>query len=272
MEEPRPSAWILLPPIFCAILLLATLAFGRNVQVFLWLNHLGRFASDNFWIFVTTLGDGLVLLVLVLPFVWRAPKIAWALVIAWLLVALLIKGIKLPILMYRPVALLSPDQFRLVGPAYRYNSFPSGHAASAAAYFATIGIYYRQRWVRAAAVMLVLIIAYSRIAMGLHWPTDVLCGFMGGWILALPAYWLSKRFTFGSSRAAQFFLSFAIGPAAVAMFFINHTDYSPAHHLLQAISLAAVLFALCDCLLIHLRAKSRRLHQSEIASSLAETA
>src|SRR2546430_11484028 len=174
--------WFFLPPIICAILLLAIQITGRDVQVFLWLNQQGRFAGDTIWISVTTLGDGLVLFVLILPFIRRRPDLAWSLIVAWSLIALMIKGIKISIVTYRPLAIIDPSQFRLVGAAYRYNSFPSGHATSAAAFAASLCIFYRQRWVRVAAIGFALLVAFSRVAMGLHWVTDVLVGLLGGWV------------------------------------------------------------------------------------------
>ena len=256
-QSPRKITWSLyLPPIICFGLLLAIYFSGRNVDVFLWLNHLGRFGGDNFWIAITTLGDGLLLLVLVLPFIRRKPDLAWSLIVAWLLVALLIKGIKIPLVSYRPVSIIGPDRFRVVGAAYKYNSFPSGHAASVAAFFGTICIFYRQKWVRAAAVILAVLIAYSRLAMGLHWPTDVLVGFLGGWISALLAYWISRRLTFGKSRVAQIIFAIIIGGAAIRMLLINHTDYPQAFRLLQTVALASLIFAVCDYALARRKSNS----------------
>jgi membrane-associated phospholipid phosphatase len=246
-QSPRKIGWSLyLPPIICFGLLLAIYFSGRNVDVFLWLNHQGRFGGDNFWIAITTLGDGLLLLVLVLPFIRRRPDIAWSLIVSFLLVALFVKGIKIPVVSYRPVSIIVPDRFRLIGAAYRYNSFPSGHAASAAAFFGTICIFYRQRCVRTAAIALAVLIACSRVAMGLHWPTDVLVGFLGGWISALFAYWISRRLTFGKSRAAQIIFAVIIGGAAIRMLLINHTDYPQAFRLLQIVALSSLIFAFCD--------------------------
>ena len=118
---PRIDKWLFLPPILCAVLLLAIQVTGRDVQVFLWLNQQGRFAGDTLWISVTTLGDGLVLFVLILPFIRRRPDVAWSLIVAWLLIALFIKGIKISIVTYRPLSIIDPTQFRLVGAPYRYN-------------------------------------------------------------------------------------------------------------------------------------------------------
>ena len=255
---PTIEKWFFLPPIICATLLLAIQMTGRDVQVFLWLNQQGRFAGDTLWISVTTLGDGLVLFVLILPFIRRRPDLAWSLIVAWLLIALFIKGIKTSIVTYRPLSIIDPTQFRLVGAPYRYNSFPSGHATSAAAFAGTLCIFFRQRWVRVPAIGLMLLVAFSRIAMGLHWATDVLVGLLGGWVLALLAYLLSSRLTFGRSRVAQIIFGVVIGGAAIRMFLINHTDYPQAFRLLQTIALGSIVFSICEFALARRNAKSRQ--------------
>src|SRR5262252_3790398 len=182
---PRLEKWFFLPPIICLILLVLVNFSGRDIQIFLWFNHWGRFASDNLWIAVTTFGDGLALFVLTLPFIRRKPALAWSLILTWLLIAFWIKGLKSLIVTYRPLSVLDPASFRLVGAAYRYNSFPSGHATSVAAFVATLCIFFRRIWLRAALVGLAVLVAFSRLAMGVHWATDVLAGFAAGWLSAL---------------------------------------------------------------------------------------
>jgi membrane-associated phospholipid phosphatase len=268
-ESPRKIGWSLyLPPIICFGLLLAIYFSGRNVDVFLWLNQQGRFAGDNFWIAITTLGDGLVLFVLVLPFIRRRPDLAWSLIVSFVLVVLFVKGIKIPIVSYRPPSIIDVNQFRLVGAAYRYNSFPSGHAASIAAFCGTICIFYRQRWVRAVAITLAVLISYSRLAMGLHWPTDVLVGFLGGWISALLGYLISSRLAFGKSRAAQIVFAVIIGGAAIRMSLTNHTDYPQAFRLLQIVALGSVVFAVCDYGLARRKSKSQNADEKPPDNSL----
>lgn len=253
---PKVERWFFLPPIICAVLLLAIQITGRDIPVFLWLNQHGRFASDTLWIGVTTFGDGLVLFVLILPFIRRRPDVAWSLILAFLLIALFIKGLKTSIVTYRPLSIIDPTRFRIVGAPYRYNSFPSGHAASAAAFAGTLYIFFRQRWVRGAAIGLALLVAFSRIAMGLHWATDVLVGLLGGWVLALLAYLFSRSLSFGTSLVAQIIFAIVIGGAAIRMILINHTDYPQALRLLQTIALASIIFTICEFALSRRNSKS----------------
>ena len=253
---PPIQKWFFLPPILCLILLVLVNLSGRDIQIFLWFNQQGRFAGDNFWIGVTTFGDGLVLFVLTLLFIRRKPALAWSLIVTWLLVALWIKGLKYSIVTYRPLSVLDRDSFRLVGAAYRYNSFPSGHATSVSAFVATLCIFFQRSWVRIALISLALLVAYSRLAMGVHWLTDVLAGFVGGWVSALLAYYLSRRFAFGTSRLAQMIFTVVIAGAAVVMLWVNYTDYPQAFRLLQIIALGTLVFTVCDYLLTSRRRKS----------------
>ena len=62
-------------------------------------------------------------------------------------------------------------------------SFPSGHGATAVSLFGSAAMEIRKRWMWFLAVILPLLIGLSRIAVGVHYPTDVLAG----WLIGLAA-------------------------------------------------------------------------------------
>ena len=71
---------------------------------------------------------------------------------------------------------------------YAGSSFPSGHAVAAAAAWATVAFVLgrgRGRWTRATlvglAVALGVVVAGTRVALGVHWTTDVIIGLAIGW-------------------------------------------------------------------------------------------
>jgi membrane-associated phospholipid phosphatase len=222
-----------MPPAVGLGLLGLLFATGANRAVFLVLNHAGRPLGPLFWLHLTMLGDGAVALALVLPCIRRAPHCFWAALAAAVFAALWTQVIKQFADVPRPLAALAADQFFQAGPAYRHVSFPSGHAAAA---FALAGI-----WVmggngdgngillrRALLLLLAALVGVSRIMVGVHWPADVLCGMVGGWLgawlgLALHARWRWRTSGIGgllaglllSGVAASLLVSRHIGIPAV---------------------------------------------------------
>ncbi|MGI8911935.1 MAG: phosphatase PAP2 family protein [Rubrobacteraceae bacterium] len=86
-----------------------------------------------------------------------------------------------------------------------FYSFPSGHATVAAGFYGalTLLIAYRlrgrARWaVAVSGVLLVLLIGFSRLYLGVHYPTDVLAGYLAAplWVISVGvvyATWVSIR-------------------------------------------------------------------------------
>jgi membrane-associated phospholipid phosphatase len=63
---------------------------------------------------------------------------------------------------------------------------PSGHSQSAVVVWGTIALEFRKRWLWIVAVVLMVLIGFSRIYLGVHFPTDVLAGWaVGAIVLAL---------------------------------------------------------------------------------------
>jgi membrane-associated phospholipid phosphatase len=66
------------------------------------------------------------------------------------------------------------------------SSWPSGHAQNTAALWGTLAALVRLRWVAALAGAVILLVGFSRLYLGLHWPIDVLSGWLiGGAVAAL---------------------------------------------------------------------------------------
>jgi undecaprenyl-diphosphatase len=78
-------------------------------------------------------------------------------------------------------------------------SFPSSHAANITASMLFLGLVYR-RWL-APLLALALVVSFSRIYVGVHWPSDVLVGMAIGAAIAAAAYLLFTRLYREGTRA-----------------------------------------------------------------------
>jgi membrane-associated phospholipid phosphatase len=66
---------------------------------------------------------------------------------------------------------------------YKFHSFPSGHTATAFAFFGVIGFAYRRRWAWS-FLLLASVIAWSRVYINAHFFSDVLVGVVIGLFFA----------------------------------------------------------------------------------------
>lgn len=67
---------------------------------------------------------------------------------------------------------------------------PSGHAQHTLVEWGVIAAWVHRRWFSVLAVALVASIGFSRIWLGVHFPTDVL----GGWLLGAVLLWIYLRY------------------------------------------------------------------------------
>ena len=59
-------------------------------------------------------------------------------------------------------------------------SFPSGHSTNGITAYTSLALTFRRKVFTAAAVILPLLIGFSRVVVGAHYPTDVICGWLFG--------------------------------------------------------------------------------------------
>jgi membrane-associated phospholipid phosphatase len=225
----QEQAWHWGVPAF-ALLAMAVLALlDANVALFYAVNKTLALAGDALWIHLSMVGDGKIAILFMLPFLGRRPDVVWQFILAILLVTLWVQGMKELFSHARPPALLPLESFHLIGPALQNNSFPSGHTTSV---FLLAGLLCLQRvnnWTKLSVLLLALLIGFSRIASGVHWPMDVLGGALGGWLVALGAVWLSQYWRAGLNVWAQRAFALLATPLAVWAVWSLWHDYSDVY-------------------------------------------
>ena len=91
-------------------------------------------------------------------------------------------------------------------------SFPSGHTQTAAALFGSIAIRARRAGTAFAAALVVVLVALSRLYLGVHWPKDVLVGAVLGLLCAVLVYLLFSNFNERGRERACLVLAAAFLP------------------------------------------------------------
>lgn len=76
------------------------------------------------------------------------------------------------------------------GGAY---GFPSNHASNGFAAATFLALLLRNRWVTLSAFLWAVGSCYSRMYLGVHYPTDILCGAMLGIVFAIIIFFLYKK-------------------------------------------------------------------------------
>ena len=208
--------WLL--PLLMLIVIAATIACGFaltldgpanfDVPVLMWFrdtNNTAQLAGlpwmTQFWLSITWLGNttprlvvaGLAILGLVLLRRWRSALFVTGVLLSGITLSTLIKGwVGRP----RPQLVIHLDQ---VGSM----SFPSGHALNSTLFYLTITLIIAPlltqrtaRWfLYSLAISSPLAIGISRVALGVHWPSDVLASWviaycwLGLWVMLAKHYW-----------------------------------------------------------------------------------
>ena len=115
-------------------------------------------------------------------------------------------------------------------------SFPSMHSASVAALFIPLASEIKKRWAWILAVVLTFLVGFSRLMVGMHYPTDVLAGWALGLLCAGICWLLEKKVT---NEWIRHLILLAV--SLPGLFFVRTQDYYTSFGLLVGI-IAAIHF------------------------------
>ncbi|WP_396127658.1 phosphatase PAP2 family protein [Algoriphagus halophytocola] len=176
------------------ISLLVSLIPKGNLE--LWTNQFHHPVLDFFFLYWTNLGDGIL-------FLWLIPiltlkRLSYGI---FMCISALLQGIVISICkqglfkgMPRPIEYLQGIDFYQVPGLnlHHWNSFPSGHTATAMGIAAGLMIiYYKDRRLKHAFLLTGLLVAFSRVYLMQHFYIDILVGSLVG----ISCTWVARELT-----------------------------------------------------------------------------
>ncbi|BCE01216.1 phosphatase PAP2 family protein [Marinicellulosiphila megalodicopiae] len=176
--------------------------WGMQIDFFIKMNEVLSFLPDSLWLNMTYLGDGAVIfalfsfLIIVRTQIWAA--MFGSAVCAGLMSYFGKKVLHIP----RPAGVLDVELFNVIGRTLKgYNSLPSGHSitisVTAIAILATLYAHpslLKHKLILGVGLLITLVFCLSRVAVGAHWPLDIISGLACGWIAALTGVTLARKY------------------------------------------------------------------------------
>lgn len=168
--------------------------FSVDGAILLWIQENLRGALDPVVEFYTKLGSiGLIWIVLsFLMLCFRSTRRAGMVAMLAMLLGLLCANGVLKHLAARPRPWLDVEGLIPLIDEKDPNSFPSGHACAA---FACAAVWWKslpKRWMAIVGLALAACMAFSRLYVGVHYPSDVLIGALVGWLCGWVAYRVTR--------------------------------------------------------------------------------
>ena len=198
---------------------------GLDRTLFLTFNQLPLSTGPAFWAHITILGDGLVTAVLFLLWIRRHPERVWGGVLGALVMFVILRGFKTLVSLPRPLGVLPEELVTVIGPGHRRSAFPSGHTAT---FFLLVGVWAlstRRLWISLTVLVPGILVGCSRMAVGVHWPSDVLGGVALGWMAAWIGLRGAGRIPWGTELPGRRILAGALLISALVLLLIDHTGY-----------------------------------------------
>ncbi|WP_291632568.1 phosphatase PAP2 family protein [Clostridium sp.] len=101
-------------------------------------------------------------------------------------------------------------------------SFPSGHTQGSAMFWVSWMIKEKKKWIYIVGILIIILVAVSRLYLGLHYPTDVIGGIVIGTIWVFISNYI---FDYSEETKKPWILMIIILPMLIGMIFLKEKTY-----------------------------------------------
>ena len=154
---------------------------------------------------LTQLGNPLIFLGLLTPFIIYIPKLWKAILTSTIISALMSFILKIIFDIPRPAQILDHESFVIIGEVLAgYKSMPSGHSITTFSIITILLIAFMPKKVNNkiiwsfSIILIGIIIAFSRVGVGAHYPLDVVIGSSIGYMSSIFGIYLNNKFNLWS--------------------------------------------------------------------------
>jgi membrane-associated phospholipid phosphatase len=195
----KSNIFFLVPYLVVVLTVLPVIVLCSKPNIHLWINQFNSPFFDWFFKYLTQLGDGIVIIIPVIAFLFFSLRHSVYCLVTYLSTGLVTQVLKRLFFedMIRPsryFADITPlhlvDGVKMLGG----KSFPSGHATSAFALFLCLAVISGNRYLKLACFIMAALVAFSRVYLSQHFLIDVYAGSLIGSLGALSLYLVFYRY------------------------------------------------------------------------------
>ena len=213
---------------------------GINKPLFIDVNSLAKHVNPFVWANLTFLGDALPACAIMILFIRKSPDLVWSGMIATLVATLVVNLLKLYFNFPRPPSILDENLINIIGPALYSYSFPSGHTVTIFTLTGILMFYLRTFYLRFLMVIMAVLIGTSRIAVGVHWPSDVLAGAVIGLLCAVAGVFVIQKLRWKKNKTIQLIVGFLLIMSILYLLLLYDCRYKQAIYLQSLFSLTVL--------------------------------
>lgn len=178
--------------------------FYTKEEIFLFINAHNSPFGDSFFPMITHLGDGILIIVITILFLWISYRYALLSLLIYTISSQIVQILKRVFFSSFPrpskyfegkADLHFVDGVRL----HQMMSFPSGHTTSIFAFMTFMAIITKNKTVGALYVIIACIVAFSRIYLSQHFLEDTIAGSIIGVLSAFTITYVLERYTWYKS-------------------------------------------------------------------------